>query len=428
MLKVAILGCPNVGKSTLFNKMVRRQQAIAHDKPGVTRDYNEGICNLAAGRFIVIDSPGWGHDDSFAASIQEKIQQVIQLADLILLMIDAEINSSDREFSLWLRKNTNIAVILVVNKCEKQAHGHGYELGWDNVINIAAQHNIGLNKLYDEITHYITESLPANADDLKISIVGRPNVGKSTFINQLLKENRVITSPISGTTRDAIAIHWQYKGKNLTLIDTAGMRKKAKVKEEIESRSIGSSIYSIRQADVVILMIDAERGLEQQDISIVEVVMKEGKSLLIAVNKADLAEQRILSHIKDYCSRKLQYEIPIVTISALKNKACNKIIDGCIKSHEVSTQTISTALLNKWLSGVMKQHAPPLSSRKTEIRLKFIAQIATVPMTFRIIANRPEDIGKSYIRYLTNELREAFSLWGVPISIVLKKNHNPYVK
>ncbi len=427
MLKVAILGCPNVGKSTLFNKMVRKKQALIEDMPGVTRDYNEGICSLMAGTFIVIDSPGWSKDDIFSESMQDKIQQVLKISDVILFMIEQELTLADKEFSLWLHKNTNLPVILVINKCDRQENSHEYELGWHKIIHIAAQHNIGLNNLYDAITKYITNDEKVIVNDLTLSIVGRPNVGKSTFINQLIKENRVITSPISGTTRDAIAIQWNYKGKNITLTDTAGMRKKAKIQENIETSSVSSSIHAIRKSDIVVLMIDAERGLEHQDITIADLAIKNGRSLLLAVNKADLATTDGLEYIKNYCLRKLPYSIPIISISAMKNKSCNKVINECIKLYSTSQKTITTNQLNKWLSQAVAQHPLPLSSRKTELRLKFINQVGNFPLTFKIIANRPEDVNSSYIKYLTHNLRNFFGLSGVPIKILLEKNHNPYI-
>lgn len=429
MFRVAILGCPNTGKSTLFNRLIRNHKAVIHSTAGVTRDYNEEIFQVNRQNVLIIDSPGWGHNDEFAQHVQERINIVLKVADLIVLLVEPTVSIGDRKFSAWLRKNTNLPVILVVNKCEQEKNTHEYELGWKHSIRISAKYEVGLGKLREEIAPYIKPKEERAFDSqLKISIIGRPNVGKSTFINNLLKENRVITSSIAGTTRDAITVHWRYQDTNITLIDTAGMRKKAKVKEEVESLSVGASVYSIRQANVVVLMLDAERGLEQQDLSVADLIIKEGKSLVIAINKSDKVDKKALADIKYYCMKKLLYNMLIITTSALQNKSCHQIVKGCIYAYQNANKRISTSQLNRWLSKMVKSHPPPLSHRKTIISLKFIAQIGNFPFKFKIIANIPEDIGKDYIRYLTNGLRDSFGLKGTGIQIDLVKNYNPYIQ
>ena len=430
MFKVAILGCPNVGKSTLFNKLIRKYKSIIHDQPGVTRDYSEHICSINGQNIIMIDSPGWGYKDEFSSQTQKNIINVISITNLIIFVINTETTIQDKNFSLWLRRNSNLPVILAINKCEKEKYVIPNELGWENIVNISAQHAIGLTKLRERISSYINfdKQLDAVGENLKLTIVGRPNVGKSTLINELLQKNRVITSEIAGTTRDAIEVNWGYRGQNITLIDTAGMRKRSKVDEMIEASSVGASIHSIRQADVVILVLDAIRGFERQDLSIANLVIKEGKPIVVALNKCDLAEQQNLSHIKYCCSHHLSNGTEVVIVSAIKGENCNEIIDYCIRSHKSAKQKISTAKLNKWLYEMIKKHEPPLSSRKTPIRFKFISQIANTPLIFKIVANITEDINKNYIRYLENNLRKEFNLGGAPIKILLEKNHNPYVK
>ncbi|MBQ4874816.1 MAG: ribosome biogenesis GTPase Der [Rickettsiaceae bacterium H1] len=427
MFKVAILGCPNVGKSTLFNELVRGHKAVVYDKPGVTRDYNEGVCDVVGKKVIVIDSPGWGHKDEFSTQIQENILRVLQISNLVVLVVEPEISAKDKRFSLWLRKNCTVNVILAINKCEKENYFH--ELGWKDRLNISAKHCMGLGKLREKIASYVIEETEPVVIEtqLKLAIVGRPNVGKSTLINSLLQENRVIVSAISGTTRDAIEINWQYKNRDVTLIDTAGMRKKSKVNEVIESSSVGGSIYSIRRANVVILVLDATRGFENQDLSIVKVIVKEGKPIIPVINKCDLAKSNDLAHIKYCCSHHLPHCASVINISAIKNKNCNRIIDSCLKSYDLSLRKIPTAKLNEWLINVTKRHEPPLSSRKTLIKLKFISQISNNPFTFKIFANIPEDISKSYLKYLTNDLSKQFNLLGFPVKILLAKNHNPYI-
>lgn len=431
MFKVAILGCPNVGKSTLFNRLIRKHMAVIHDAPGVTRDYNEGFCQIGDKTIIVVDSPGWGHTDEFSTQVQENIMHTVHNADLIILLVEPDISQNENNFSIWIHRNTNSPVILAINKCEtRQYNADGADLGWSDTISISAQHCIGLNRLRDKIGTYIIEETSSTTPNngIKISIVGRPNVGKSTLINHLLREHRVITSPIAGTTRDAIEIHWQYKDQQVVLIDTAGMRRRAKVNERIESLSVGASIYSIRQADVVVLIADSTRGFERQDLSIANVIIDEGKALVIAINKCDLSTQDDLSHIKYCCLHHLPEDTTVINISALKNNSCNKIIDACLQNHTTSKQIFSTSRLNRWLSKVIKKHEPPLSSRNTPLRLKFISQIGINPFTFKIVVNLPEDLTKSYIRYLVNDIRKTFNLQGSPVKIVLEKNYNPYVQ
>ncbi len=431
MFKVAILGCPNVGKSTLFNRLLRSYQSVVYDRPGVTRDYNEGLCKFnQTKQAILIDSPGWGHKDEFSSLTQQKIVHITNIVNLIILVVEPDLNQQDRMFSLWLRKNSNVPIILAVNKCEKGSNSNAYELGWQNIVNISATQCIGLSGLRNIVATYIEEELqPITHEVLKISIVGRPNVGKSTLINQLMKESRLITSPISGTTRDAIAVQWQYQNYNITLVDTAGMRKQAKISEEIESSSVGTSIHSIRQAQVVVLILDAVRGLEHQDNSILNLIKQEEKPLVVAINKCDtIKNPSIVTQMKRYCDSKMLYETKTIDISALKNVRCNKVIDACIKIYETSHKQIRTGKLNNWLEKAIKWHQPPLSSRKTPIKLKFISQANNAPLTFKLIVNIAKDIDKSYIRYLISSLREEFDMHGVPIKIMLEKSHNPYIK
>ncbi len=432
MFKVAILGCPNVGKSTLFNELTRKHKAVIDDRPGVTRDYNEGLCDIRGDKVVVIDTPGWGYKDEFSAEVERNVASVLSVAQLVLLVVDSPVTKQDEVFSLWLRKNTNLPVILLLNKSEKEDVHYSYELGWSDSLEISGKYCKNLGRLRERIADYLVReqsvcSVAADEKAIRVAVVGRPNVGKSTFINKLIKANRVITSPIAGTTRDAIEIMWRYKEHGIVLIDTAGMRKRAKVDGAIESLSVGASIYSIRRSDVVILILDATRGFERQDLSIASLVLQEGRGLVIAINKSDASTQDNLLHIKNCCEHHFSRGVNTTVISALENNSFDRLIDLCISNYSLANSKISTVRLNNWLRDVVNRHEPPLSSRKTPIRLKFIVQVSNNPFIFKVFANIPEDITKAYMRYLTNDLRQEFGLRGVQVKIILQKNYNPYL-
>ncbi|WP_353287187.1 ribosome biogenesis GTPase Der [Wolbachia endosymbiont (group B) of Gerris lacustris] len=467
MLKIAIIGLPNAGKSTLFNRLVRRKAAVVSDIPGVTRDRREGIGRISDLEFKVIDTGGWNDQTSFSLQVIEQIEFSLLSADVIFFLVDAKVqNEQNKEFAKWLKRKTNKPVILIANKCESHKSENVDYLQFFNFIGpvyISAEHNLGMIDLYDALTGVI-ESISVNRlhvipardagiqeknnmdpsvkhwDDnkgsnesskLRVAIIGRPNVGKSTFLNSLLAENRLIVSSKPGTTRDSVDISYDHNGKLITLIDTAGIRRKANVVDNLESRFVEKSIESIKRSHVVILMLDSLLGVEQQDLSIAEAAIKGGKGIIIVLNKWDLIgkddRSKLIKFVKQQEVTRLFLEVPTVTISALKGMRCGDVIDKCLEVSESLNKKISTAKLNNWLIDAVEKHSHPLIKGRA-IKMKYIAQIGTKPPAFSLVCNVPESVDESYKRYLTNGLRKNFFVEGVPVRLLLKKNKNPYVK
>lgn len=441
MLKIVIIGLPNAGKSTLFNRLVRRKAAVVSDIPGVTRDRREGIGRISDLEFKVIDTGGWNDQTSFSLQVIEQIELSLLSADVIFFLVDARVqNEQNKEFAKWLKRKTNKPVILIANKCESHKSENVDYLQFFNFIGpvyISAEHNLGMVDLYDALAGVIkglsegTELPESESIRLRIAIIGRPNVGKSTFLNSLLAENRLIVSSEPGTTRDSVDISYDHNGKLITLIDTAGIRRKANVVDNLESRFVEKSIESIKRSHVVILMLDSLLGVEQQDLSIAEAAIKGGKGIIIVLNKWDLIgkddRSKLIKFVKQQEVTRLFLEVPTVTISALKGMRCGDVIDKCLEVSESLNKKISTAKLNNWLIDAVEKHSHPLIKGRA-IKMKYIAQIGTKPPAFSLVCNVPESVDESYKRYLTNGLRKNFFVEGVPVRLLLKKNKNPYVK
>lgn len=468
---LAIVGRPNVGKSTLFNRLTGRRAAIVHDMPGVTRDRREGHGRLADLSFTVVDTAGFEDttDDSMRGRMRRQTEMAISEADVALLLVDgrAGVTPLDEAFAALLRKSP-VPVVLVVNKAEGRAAEAGYleayALGLGEPVAISAEHGEGLGNLYDALLPHLEPETPDapeddteedtddEADDLtadpgfdpdaeldeaklaekplQMAIVGRPNVGKSTLINRLLGQDRLLTGPEPGVTRDAITVPWQYGERRFKLVDTAGMRRKARIEDAVEKLSVADTLHTIRMSEVVLLLLDANMVLEKQELTIARMVIDEGRALIIGVNKWDIAENRdeALQRLRDRLETSLPQVrgIPFVTVSAQTGKNLDKLMDEVIYIHKVWNARARTADLNGWLKEMTTRHPPPLSSQKRRINLKYITQIKSRPPTFALFTTRPEDLPESYMRYLVNGLREDFGLMGVPIRLYLRKPDNPY--
>ena len=450
---VAIVGRPNVGKSTLFNRLVGKRLAIVDDTPGVTRDRREGQGRISDMKFSIIDTAGLedAMDDSLEARMREQTSLALNEANVALMLIDARagVTPLDSHFGRWIRQQ-GVPLILVANKCEGRAGIPGlaesYGLGLGEPLAFSAEHGEGLSELYDALLPYsnkddeddVTKELPndygEDEDDdasrpISMAIVGRPNVGKSTLVNRLLGEERMLTGPEAGITRDSISTSWQYKGREIKLVDTAGLRKKSRVTEKVESLSTGDSIRAIKFAQVVVLVLDSNDMLEKQDLTIARRVINEGRVLVIAVNKWDLVKdaKKALGKLSDRLQTSFPQArgIPIITFSAKTGRGTNRLLPAVMDIYELWNKRISTGALNRWLDGITAHHPPPLTSGR-RIKLRYMTQAKTRPPTFVVFASRPEKLPESYSRYLVNALREDFKMPGVPLRLHTKKGENPY--
>jgi GTPase len=438
---VAILGRPNVGKSTLFNRLIGRRLALVDDTPGVTRDRREGEAALGDLRFRVIDTAGLEEADagSLVARMQAQTERAVAEADVALLLIDARagLTPLDRHFADALRRGKT-PVVLVANKAEGRAGEGGlleaFALGLGEPVAISAEHGDGLAELYAALVPFVggdagETAAPRGERPLQLAIVGRPNVGKSSLVNRLLEDERVLTGPEAGITRDAIATLWQWRGRMVRLIDTAGLRRRAKVEAKLEKLSVADTLRAIRFAEVVVLVVDATQGLEKQDLAIAELVEEEGRALVLAVNKWDVVEEKsaALRKIKD----RLQISLPqlaglrFVMLSALTGAGVAKLMPAVIAAHDAWNKRLATPTLNRWLARVQERHPPPLVSGR-RLKLRYMAQANVRPPTFALFASKPGELPDSYRRYLVNLLREDFDLPGVPIRMMLRKGENPY--
>ena len=454
--KVLLVGRPNVGKSTLFNRLCGKKIAIVDDMPGVTRDIKMHIAQLDDLQFIAMDTAGWTSNDSLGSApklqsiMSNTTEKAIDDAKVVLFVIDgiSGITPEDISFADKVRK-TNKPVILLVNKSEagdKRTNANKndlYKLGFGDPVYISAMHGTGMYDLYEKLYEILPRdveviNIEEKDDNIKIAIVGRPNVGKSTMFNHLLGKERSIVSDVSGTTRDCITddieIEFNETSKKLLLIDTAGMRRRGKVDEDIESRSLGQSITAIRRSNVVIVVMDATMPFERQDLNIAKIAINEGKGLIFAVNKIDLLGQDIRGQIAQKLEE-ISYDylesiekIPIIYISALQGKYLHLLLRQVVIIHSRWQKKISTGQLNKWLKDVTTSNPPPLlKSRKVPIKIKYMTQKSTQPPTFMVFANTIK-IPTSYIRYMKRSLAKRFDMEGIPIRLVIKTTDNPYVK
>jgi len=459
---VVLVGRPNVGKSTLFNRLAGKKLALVDDTPGVTRDWRSAPAHVGGLSFTVVDTAGLEDvtDDSLEARMRRQTEQALARADVALFIIDARagITPLDRHFAKLLRRGKT-PVLLVANKTEGKASQPGmfesYELGLGEPIPLSAEHGEGMADLVEALLPYappedageveekddgFDPSLPIGdqpepeedrSKPIQIAIVGRPNVGKSTLLNSLLGEERVLTGPEAGMTRDAIAVDWEWRDRRFKLVDTAGMRRRARVDEKVEKLAVADSLRVIRMANVVVLVVDAAAILDKQDLTIARLVISEGRALVIAVNKWDAVEDRAMAlrQVEDKLEAALGYikGVKVVTISALKGHKLDTLLDGVLETYTVWNRRIPTAQLNRWIEGVLDHHPPPLVEGR-RLKIRYVTQVKTRPPTFALFVNKPLDLPESYQRYLTTHLRESFDMPGVPVRLLLRKGKNPYAE
>ncbi len=446
-LSVAIIGRPNVGKSTLFNRLVGKQLALVDDRPGVTRDRREGEAKLFDLEFTIVDTAGLDDvdDKSLEGRMRQQSEIAIIEAQVILFVIDARagVVPMDKYFADLIRKQSK-PVILLANKAEGKAGLSGvYEawgLGLGDPIEFSAAHGIGLDDLYENLKDHVegfTDDTHETDDEenpdrpLRLAIIGQPNAGKSTLINKLIGEDRLLTGPEAGITRDAIAIDWSYKDRKIALWDTAGIRKKARVKDKLEKLSVADGLRAVKFAEVVVLLIDATVPLERQDLNIADLVVREGRALVIVINKWDLIKDKpaALKNLQLEVDRLLPQMsgVPLVTMSAHSGKGIGRLMPAVMDIYAIWNTRITTAQLNKWLAFQVDQHPPPAPGGR-RIKLRYITQTRPRPPTFALFCSRPDDLPESYKRYLVNGMRVDFKMKGVPIRIHLRGGKNPYVK
>ncbi len=437
---VAIVGRPNVGKSTLFNRLVGRRAAIVDPMPGVTRDRREGEARLADLRFRAIDTAGL--EDAAAATLEAAMraqtERALAEADVALFLIDARagLTPLDRHFAAWLRR-LHARVILVANKSEGRAGEAGaldaYELGMGAPIELSAEHGDGMTELYDALKPLLAETeetaAPEDAPPLHLAILGRPNVGKSTLVNRLVGEERMLTGPEPGVTRDAIAIEWRWSGRRVRLVDTAGIRRRARVTAALERAAVADALHAVRYADTVVLVLDATAPMERQDLTIARHAIDEGRALVVAANKWDMVSdgpatrRAIVERLEDSLAQ--AKGVPVVAISALTGDGTGRLMRAVGEVDRAWNKRLPTGPLNRWLTEMTARHAAPAAAGRP-VRPRYITQVKARPPTFALFVNRPADVEESYLRYLANGLRDAFELHGVPIRILPRRGKNPF--
>lgn len=467
--KVAIIGRPNVGKSTLFNRLAGRKLALVDDTPGVTRDRRVHPAKLYDITFDVVDTAGF--EDAPASTLPGRMRQqteiAIREADLIFFLMDAKagLMPDDRTFAEVVRRSGK-PVVLVANKAEARGAQGGmleaWELGLGEPVPISAEHGQGMPDLRDAVIAALgeervfgedeeaddeiaisevligediadpdAEDVPAydEAKPLRIAVVGRPNAGKSTLINALIGEERLLTGPEAGITRDSISVDWDWRGRRIKLFDTAGMRRKAKVQEKLEKLSVTDGLRAMRFAEVVIIVLDATIPFEKQDLQIADLIIREGRAPVIAFNKWDLIDhpQEVLADLREKTERLLPQArgIQAVTVSAETGRGLDKLMDAVVRTHKVWNSRVSTGKLNRWLEGILAHHPPPAVAGR-RLKIKYVTQAKTRPPGFVVSCSRPDALPQSYVRYLVNSLRESFDMPGVPIRIALRTSDNPF--
>jgi GTP-binding protein len=443
-LKLAIVGRPNVGKSTLFNRLAGKKLAIVDDRPGVTRDRREAEGRLGDLDLELIDTAGFEDvdDESLQARMRSQTELAVAEADVALFVVDARegVTPLDRIFAEVLRRHAK-PVILAANKAEGRAAesgiGEAYALGFGEPLAISAEHGEGMSDLYDVLAALEAGlELAPDEDDgadkpIRIAIVGRPNAGKSTLVNRLLGEDRMLTGPEAGITRDAIPVDWEFGGRSIRLVDTAGLRRKARVQEGLERLSTADTIRAITFAEVVILVMDAANAFETQDLQIADLVEREGRGLIFCIAKWDLVEepQARLTELRETAERALPQVrgTPLVALSAETGKGVDRLMPALLKMHADWSTKVKTRDLNDWLAMATQRHPPPAVSGH-RIKPKYMAQLKARPPTFVLFASRAESLPDQYRRYLINSLRESFDLPGVPIRITIKSGKNPFIE
>ena len=442
---VAIVGRPNVGKSTLFNRLVGKRLALVDDQPGVTRDRREGDASLLGLEFRVIDTAGFEdeHAHTLPGRMRQQTEAAVREADAALFLIDGRegVTPLDEEIARWLRAETT-PVAVVVNKAEGRAAESGifdsYRLGLGDPIAISAEHGEGVADLFEAIRPHVEhehfDDAEAEADvdhPLQLAIVGRPNAGKSTLVNTMLGEDRMITGPEAGITRDSISLNWEWDGRPIRLVDTAGLRKRAKVDDKLERLSAADTKRAIDYAEVVVLLLDATRGLESQDLRIASQVIEEGRALIIAVNKWDVAEHAssLFNGIKDALGEGLAQlrDVPLLTVSAKTGKGIETILKVAFELHDAWNNRVPTGELNRWFERAVDANPPPAPKGK-RIKLRYITQVKSRPPSFVVFGNRLEELPESYRRYLLNAMRRDLDLGPVPLRLDFRGRSNPFAK
>ncbi|CTQ51101.1 ribosome biogenesis GTPase Der [Jannaschia donghaensis] len=468
MFTLAIVGRPNVGKSTLFNRLVGKKLALVDDQPGVTRDLREGAARLGDLKFTVLDTAGLEEatDDSLQGRMRRLTERAVDLADAALFIVDARvgITPTDQVFAEILRKKGG-TVILAANKAEGRAAESGfleaYSLGLGDPLGLSAEHGEGMAELSVILRPLIEAAAKEDANDeemdeadfdvsvseddgeteadwapterrpLKIAVVGRPNAGKSTLINQIIGQERLLTGPEAGITRDSISVNFNWDGVPTRLFDTAGMRKRAKVVEKLEKLSVSDGLRAVKFAEVVVVLLDADIPFETQDLRIADLAEREGRAVVVAVNKWDLEENRQekLAELKEQFERLLPQlrGAPLVTVSAKTGRGMDRLQEAILRAHATWNRRVPTAALNRWLAGMLEQHPPPAPQGK-RIRLRYATQVKTRPPGFVVMCSHPDLMPESYSRYLVNGMRVDFDMPGTPIRLHMRGqgDANPY--
>lgn len=448
---VAIVGRPNVGKSTLFNRLVGQKLALVHDEPGVTRDRREGEARLGDLSFTAIDTAGLdsGGRETLTGRMREQTQAAIAAADAVVFVVDARagLMPADETFADLVRR-AGKPIVVVANKSEgrrgEAAASEAYALGLGDPVAISAEHGEGMSDLYDAL-RAIMPAPEADEDEakesetaggsgtaakpLRVAIVGRPNAGKSTLINRVLGEERLLTSPEAGTTRDAIAVDVTRDGRHLRVYDTAGLRRRARVEESLEKLSVADALRAIRFAEIVVVVMDAERMFEEQDLRIVDLVEREGRALVIAINKWDLmtpAPGAVAALRRDADHWLPQVRgVPVVPVSGLTGEGLDRLVAAIERAYLVWNKRVPTSALNKWFEHMLGANPPPAVSGR-RLKLNYITQAKTRPPSFVVFCSRADAVPDSYTRYLVNGLRESFDLPGTPIRLTLREKANPF--
>ena len=446
MFTLALIGRPNVGKSSLFNRLLGRKVAIVHERPGVTRDFQEGQAYYGDMPFRILDTPGLADPETSAAhpelskNMQLQSEAAIEEAQMVAFVVDgiAGITAFDAEIAKFLHKKNKPIIVLINKNDSKKAQITEYDvfaLGFQTVISISAEHNLGIDALYEAIQPHLTveEEVEVTDRPLKLAIMGRPNVGKSTLVNALFGEERLLTADMPGVTRDSVSLLWEHNGQKFELIDTAGIRRKAKIQDAVEQLAVQSATRTLQFAEMVVLVIDAtipiEEQLEKQDLGLAQQVAEEGRGLILALNKVDKINHlpELMEHIRNQLNYQLAQvrDVPMVAISALNHKNLDQMLDMVLELNKLWNMRIPTAKLNEWLPFMLDRHPTPAVAGR-RIRIKYMTQVKSRPPTFALFCTKADDLPASYIRYLSNGLRDDFNLPGVPIRFIVKNIKNPY--